>query len=566
MITSFPSALITAAVLNQLGSHPVPTDRDDRKVTSSHRLPAGEAEVSPSPLSPDTQVTDGSTAELGSDDSSRAFPERNDDSPGRVNAVHDPKVTIANRPASSSASVGAGEGPATPVTIAGSDKKAAFKMGGRSTQAAAAGASPASREDRASNRGRRITETEEAVENMTRRLFEMGISEHEKSVPSGDKGEDGHGQMSRSRLPYISPGSGDKNSRVTGARSRLVDPSSLEAVGDSCVGAVKTKATIVAGKRSPVPKSAAIEAVLAPESVVKELRDGERRQITADKGKRSPNSFRIDERSKASAGSPAVRLDFGLVLKPTSGDDEVDAKSNISHVSPRKVERVMQLDLEGINPSGEISLGSSGPTESSVTVSHPFVLPGKACRSSSGRRGTPETAAAAVVDDLHSPVTYLPSDIQVEGYKEESGSSIVGTGGSIVGACRSGEEGRQRQQETGGDGGSRDIGALLRPDGEYEDAISKLVDAAQHVARLYRGLTEATALAAARNTAVGTGSLAFPESHRFGPTSGKIFCSAKDGVLGLRQRITVASNHGVLFVSCKGSLSCASHVVSPSLG
>lgn len=528
---------------NQSGSHPMPTDGEYRKVSSSHRLPEAEAGAFLSPRSPDMQVEDKSTAVF---DTPRALPERNDDSPGRVSAADDPKDTIAGRPVCSSPIMGTGEGQATPVTIAGSGKKAAFKMGGRNTQATAAKGSPASSENRASNRGRRITETEEALENMTRRLLEMGISEHETSVPSGGKGEGGGSQILRSRLPYVSPGSGDKRSRVTGAsRSRIVDLSSVEAVCGSCLGTVKRKSSAVSGKRSPVPNNAAIEAVLAPESVVKKLRDGERRQIAADKGKHSPNSFRIDERSKALVGSPAVCLDFGLVLKPTPGDDEVDAKSNISHVSPRKAEPVMQLDLEGINPSGEISLGSSGPTESSVTVSYPFVLPGKASRSPSGRRGTPETAAAAVVDSIGSPDTCFPSDIQVDGYKEESGNSVVGTGDSVVGACRSEGEGRQRQQEPGGDGGSRDIGALLRPDEEYEDAISKLVDAAQHAVGLYRGLTEATALAAAQDTAVGTGSLTFPGSHRFDPTSGKISCNGKVGVLILRQCITMASNHDV---------------------
>lgn len=522
MTTSFPFDQFKHPLhsRNQSGSHPMPTDGEYRKVSSSHRLPEAEAGAPLSPLSPDKQVEDGSAAVF---DTPRALPKRNDDFPGRVSAADDPKVTIASRPACSSPTVGAGEGQATtPATIPGSGKKAAFMMEGRSTQATPSGGSPASSESRASNRGRRITETEEALENMTRRLLEMGISEHETSVPSGGKGEGDRRQIFRSRLPYMSPGSGDKRSRVSGAsRSRLIDPSSVDAVCGGCLGALKTKSSAVSGKRSPVPNNAAIEAVLAPESVVKKLRDGERRQIAADKGKHPPNSFGIDERSKASAGSPSVCLDFGLVLKPTPGDNEVDAKSNISYVSPRKAEPVMQLDLEGINPSGEISLGSSGPTESSVTVSHPFVLPGKASRSPSGRRGTPETAAAAVVDTLDSPDTCFPSDIQVDGYKEESENSIVGTDGLVVRACSSGGEGRQRQQETGGVDGCRDIDALLRPDEEYEDAISTLVDAAQHAVGLYRGLTEATALAAARDTAVGTGSRAFPGSHRFDPTSGK---------------------------------------------
>ena len=508
-----------------------PTEGEDRRAEerNSHRLSepgAGRADAN-LVLGHENWVRVGSDPVLGGDLSSipPASPDAHDPVPGRVaTAADESKGAADTGPGDSSPAVSAEEGACTPPVIIGGrinfgkseSVKVGRSRGTRAAEAAAAAASPTSQGHESSSRIRKMIETEGAVENMIRRLSEMGLLDSDGARASCEKQERSWRKGARAGVPYFPSALGYRDSEDVGAGRKVADEAVVEDASVS-VALAATPTFLVAVEHSPIRNTAIAEAISPPGSAMGDLGGGERRRITADTVMPCSPPDHDDERSTRVGCDP-------LSDRRLAGSNNFNAGSRISGLSPGKRESEKQLVPEGRVPlSGDIYLEGREFSEKCETGSCPDQA-GRAFDTPLFPMGNPEITGLDAVSGADPSAARLPSIIEENNCKQENGRSVWGSVGPNPGFTTPGEACPHRRPPPQGEavpGSGRGGSAVLpRPYGEYEDALSRLTDAARHAVELYRELVETSAPAAyTRDSAAETGTLPSARSHHFDPTS-----------------------------------------------
>lgn len=335
----------------------------------------------------------------------------------------------------------------------------------------------ADQRDDAGQRGRRIMETEGAVENMRRRLSAMGFLE------ADGPGADGEAEAAR--------GDGIGSFVKASSDAPLLDQSVTMAVASG--GGATVSAT---PKRSAAAFAGAEEVAKSPgDMLYKETRDA--RRSTVDTATPSPPCVLTDARPRAENVDAGARLHGYLDgLAPSSSNGEIvdDAIPRLPENSGGSEDQSSigrrDLDRLGVVGHGRAlePIAATAASSSSILLGEVIVMPPPCTREPVS---DPPDAVPVDTGDV------LPADVRVACDDHDIEKTIEGSSGLSLETNRSEKRHRRRRRprgghQPGGGGFGREVD-LPRPDKEYETALLRLTAAAEHAAELYRELTQASA-------------------------------------------------------------------------